>query len=166
MLAAHEMFAFMSPTLAREIVEQLHTNERDAYRATLHAVADVRKVRPIFLERKPRSEQHQALIESLSRPKLELNAVATLQAWLMKSQTALLCDFLNALEIKHENGSVDDLPEAMDEAKLTAAIEGVLAKHPAEKVALYLRAFNDLSKANWPNLAEKLEADPRLQLGG
>jgi len=166
MLAAHEMFAFMSPALAREIVDQLHTGERNAYRATLHAVADLRKVRPVFLERKPRADQYAAMIESLSRPKLELNAIATLQTWLMKSQPALLADFLDALEIKHDQGAVDDLPETMDDAKLTAAIEAVLAKHPAEKVALYLRAFNDLSKANWKNLGEKLESDPRLQLGG
>jgi hypothetical protein len=166
MLAAHEMFAFMSPALAREIVEYLHLQERDAYRSTLNAVADLRRVRPVFFERKPRAEQHLAIIESLSRPKLELNAIAALQTWLMKSQSALLADFLNALEIKHENGAVDDLPPTMDDAKLTAAIEGILAKHPAERVALYLRAFNDLSKANWENLGKLLETDPRLQLGG
>jgi hypothetical protein len=166
MLAAHEMFAFMSPDLAREIVDQLHTGERDAYRSTLHAVAAFRKVRPFYLERKPRVEQHLAIVESLSRPKLELNAIATLQTWLMKSQSAMLTDFLNALEIKHENGAVDDLPPTMDDEKLTAAIEGILAKYPAEKVALYLRAFHDLSKANWPTLGKLLESDPRLQLGG
>lgn len=165
MLAAHEMFAFMSPGLAREIVEFLHNQERDAYRTTLNAVSEFRRVRPVFLERKPRAEQHAAIIESLSRPKLELNAIAALQTWLMKSQTALLTDFLNALEIKHENGAVDDLPPSMEDAKLTTAVEGALAKHPAEKVALYLRAFNDLSKANWENLAKMLESDSRLQLG-
>ena len=166
MLAAHEMFAFMSPGLAREIVEFLHKQEREAYRTTLNAVAELRRVRPVFLERKPRADQHAAIIESLSRPKLELSAIAALQTWLMKSQAGLLTDFLNALEIKHDNGTVDELPPTMDDAKLTAAVEGVLTKHPAEKVGLYLRAFNDLSKANWENLAKLLESDARLQLGG
>lgn len=166
MLAAHEMFAFMSPALAREIVENLHAQERDTYRASLNAVAEFRKVRPLFLERKPRAEQHQAILESFTRPRLELSAIAALQAWLMKSQLAMLVDFLNALELKHENGAVDDLPPSMDDARLTAAIEGLLAKYTPEKVALYLRAFNDLSKANWDNLGKLLESDPRLQLGG
>jgi hypothetical protein len=130
MLAAHEMFAFMSPTLAREIVDQLHTHVRDTYRTTLHAVAEFRKVRPLFLERKPRADQYLSLIESLSRPKLELHAIAVLQTWLLKCESALLADFLNALEIKHENGAVDDLPSTMDDAKLAAAVEGLLSKHP------------------------------------
>lgn len=166
MLAAHEMFAFMSPALAREIVDQLHSGERDTYRALLQAVSDFRRVRPIFFERKPRVEQHQAIVESLSRPKLELNAIAALQTWLMKNQSAMLADFLNAMEIKHDNGAVDDLPEQVDDAKLAAAVEGILAKYPPEKVALYLRAFNDLSKANWATLTKMLESDSRLQLGG
>ena len=166
MLAAHEIFGFMSPALALEIIDHLHTSDRDTYRALLAAVSDFRRVRPIFLERKPRVDQHKALVESLTKPKLELNAVAALQTWLMKNQKAMLVDFLNALEIKHEEGAVDDLPEKMEDAKLTGAVEGLLANYPHEKVAIYLRAFNDLSNANWDNLAKMLDEDKRLQLGG
>jgi hypothetical protein len=77
----------------------------------------------------------------------------------------MLVDFLNALEIKNEEGVVDDLPASMDDAKLKAAVDGLLAKYPPEAVAVYLNAFNDMNEANWPNLKTLLETDSRLQLG-
>ena len=165
MLAAHEIFAFMSPALAMEIIEQFHSTDKAIYRTILNSVAEARHVRPIFLERKPRPDRHKAMVESLGRLHLETVAITTLQTWLMKNQTAMLTDFLDALAIKHEKGAVEDLPKSIEDDKLRAAMEGLLAKYPNEKVAVYLRAFNDLSQANWPNLASLLESEPRLQLG-
>lgn len=165
MLAAHEIFGFMSPALATEIVEQLHAADRDAYRALLAAVAESRHVRPIFLEHKPRAEQHNTVVESLSRTRLEAAAITALQTWLLKQQTAMLTEFLDALGIKHDKGAVEELPKEMADDKLKPAVEALLAKNAPEKVAVYLRAFNDLSQANWPNLGKMLEEDPRLQLG-
>ena len=165
MLAAHEIFAFMSPSLALQIIEQTHDHDRDIYHKLVNAVAGFRHVRPLFLERKPRVERHQTIAESLTRTKLELQAVALLQSWLLKTQQAMLADYLDALEIKHENGAVDSLPAGVDDAKLNAAVEALFAKYPRETVAVYLRAFNDLNPANWKNLAVLLDKDPRLQLG-
>jgi len=166
MLAAHEIFAFMSPALATEIIEQFHSADKETYRSILNSVAEARHVRPVFLERKPRTERHKAMVESLGRSRLEAMAITTLQTWLMKNQTAMLTDFLDALAIKHDKGAVEELPKSVEDEKLRAAVEGLLAKYPHEKVAVYLRAFNDLSQATWPNLAKLLESEPRLQLGG
>jgi hypothetical protein len=49
---------------------------------------------------------------------------------------------------------------------IRAAVEGLLANHPQEVVAVYLLAFNEMNQANWPNLKAMLESDARLQLGG
>jgi hypothetical protein len=165
MLSAHEIFGFMSPALAQEIVEQLHTNSKEVYRAAVAAVAEARKVRPVFLERKPRVERNKDMAASLCKPNLETLAVNVLQAWLLKCQAAMLADFLNALGIAHKDGMVDDLPATMDAAKLTAAVESLLVKYPPQHVAVYLRAFNDLNQAKWDTLGEMLDKDARLQLG-
>jgi hypothetical protein len=53
----------------------------------------------------------------------------------------------------------------VDDAKLKAAIEILLAKNPPEIVAVYLNAFNDMNEAHWANLKTLLENDSRLQLG-
>lgn len=165
MLTSHELFGFMSPGLANDIITFTFESDKPTYRATLNAVAQARHLRPVFLERQPRPQRHATMISSLSRPGLDVVAGGIIRAWLLKKYKAMLADFLNALEIKNEDGVVDNLPEGMDDAKLKTAIEALLAKYPPEAVAVYLNAFNDMNEANWANLKTILESDTRLQLG-
>jgi len=155
----------MSPALANEIVAFTHETDKPVYKATLAAVAQARHVRPVFLERQPRPQQHSEIIASLARPALEAAAGGLIRAWLLKKHNAMLVDFLNALGIPNKDGVVDDLPKDRDDAKLKSAIETLLAKHPPEVVAVYLNAFNDMNEAHWANLKTLLESDARLQLG-
>ena len=154
----------MSPALANEIVAFTHETDKPVYKATLAAVAQARHVRPVFLERQPRTQQHAEIIASLARPALETTAAGLIRAWLVTKHKAMLVDFLNALGIPNKDGVVDDLPAAMDDAKLKSAVETLVARHPPEAVAVYLNAFNDMNEANWVNLKTLLESDSRLQL--
>ena len=165
MLKPYEIVGFMSPTLAADIVSFTFESDKPAYRAVLNAVAEAKRVRPVFLERQPRAERHAAMISALSKPQLDAATGALLRAWLVKKHTAMLEDFLNTLEIKNDKGVVDDLPATIDDAKLKASVDGLLAKYPAEVVAVYLNAFNDMNEAGWANLKTLLESDSRLQLG-
>ena len=165
MLTFHELFGFMSPGLANDIITFTFESDKPTYRATLNAVAQARHLRPVFLERQPRPQRHATMVSVLSRPSLETVAGGLIRVWLLKKHKAMLVDFVNALGIKNEEGVVDDLPESMDDAKLKSAIETLLAKYPPEAVAVYLNAFNDMNEANWANLKNLLESDSRLQLG-
>jgi hypothetical protein len=165
MLTSHELFGFMSPALANDILSFTFESDKPAYRATMAAVAEAKRVRPIFLERQPRAERHAAMAASLARPNLDVAAAALLRAWLVKKHAAMLADFLNALEIKNENGVVENLPAAMEDAKLKSAIDVLIAKYPHEVVAVYLNAFNAMNEAGWSNLKTILESEPKLQLG-
>ena len=165
MLTSHELFGFMSPNLAGEIITFIFESDKPTYHATLNAVAEARHLRPVFLERQPKTQRHAAMIATLARPALDLVAGSLIRTWLLKKHKAMLVDFLNALGIKNEEGVVENLPESMDDAKLKPAIETLLAKYQPEAVAVYLNAFNDMNEANWANLKSILESDPRLQLG-
>jgi hypothetical protein len=165
MLTSHELFGFMSSGLAGDIITHTFESDKPVYRATMDAVAQARHLRPVFFERQPRPQRHAMMISTLARPGLEAVAGGLIRAWLLKQYPAMLEDFLNALGIKNEKGVVDNLPESMDDAKLKPAIEALLAKYPAEVVAVYLNAFNDMNEANWANLKSLLESDSRLQLG-
>ena len=165
MLTSHELLGFMSPALANDILSFIFESDKPSYKAALAAVAEAKHVRPIFLERQPRAERHTTMLAALTRPQLDTAAAAFIRAWLVQKHTAMLVDFLNALEVKNENGVVEDLPAAMDDAKLKAAVEILLGKYPHEVVAVYLNAFNDMNAAGWPNLKTLLESDARLQLG-
>ncbi len=165
MLKSHELFGFMSPALANEIIEFTHESDKPSYKAMMAGVAKALHVRPVFLERQPRPQRHASMAQVLAKPGMDAVAGGLLRAWLVKKYESMLVDFLNALEIKNEKGVVDDLPKTMDDVKLKTAVEALLAKYPHEAVAVYLNAFNDMNEANWPNLNALLESDKRLQLG-
>jgi hypothetical protein len=166
MLSSHELFGFMSPPLASRIVEHAFETNKELYRTALTAVADARKVRPVFLERQPRTQRHAEMIAMFARPRLELVSANLIRDWLMKKQQPMLVDFLNALNIPHKEGTVDDLPSTMDDQKLRPAVDQLLAKYPPEEVATYLNAFYSMNDLHWENLDAMLKADPRLQFGG
>ena len=165
MLKSHELLGFMSPALAKDILSFIFESDKPAYKATLTAVAEAQRVRPIFLERQPREARHAMMLSALTKPQLDGAAAAFIRAWLVKKHMAILANFMNALEIPNVNGVVEDLPAAVDDAKLKAAVEILLGKYPHETVSVYLNAFNDMNTANWPNLKTLLETDTRLQLG-
>ena len=106
------------------------------------------------------------MLATLTRPSLEPITASLVRTWLLKKYKGMLVDFLDSLGITHNDGVVDDLPAAMEDAKLKTAIDLLLSKYPPEVVAVYLNAFNDMNEVNWPNLKGMLESDPRLQLGG
>ena len=166
MLTSHELIGFMSPNLAQEILTYAYESDKPLYRATMTAVAETRKVRPVFMERQPRTQRHAAMLATLARPALEMATANLIRTWLLKKYNGMLVDFLDALGIPHKEGVVDDLPGSMDDAKLRAAVDVLVAKYPPEVVAVYLNAFNDMNEVEWANLKTMLEADARLQLGG
>jgi hypothetical protein len=156
----------MSPNLAGEILAYAFESDKPLYKTTLQAVAEARKLRPVFLERQPRTQRHSLMLTTLARPSLEMVTANLLRTWLLKKHKTLLCEFLDALGITHKDGVVEDLPKTVEDAKLNAAVDAVLAKHSPEVVAVYLNAFSEMNEVDWPNLKAMLKADSRLQLGG
>jgi hypothetical protein len=165
MLTSHELLGFMSPALALDILTYTFENDKPLYRATLSAVAQARKLRPVFLERQPKPQRHAAMLATLARPALDMVAGNLIRSWLLKKHKAMLADYLSALGIAHEEGVVEQIPPTMDDAKLRAAVDALLAKYPQETVAVYLHAFNEMNEQEWPNLTAMLNSEPRLQLG-
>lgn len=163
MLTSHELFGFMPPTLAAEILEHSYTHDRELYRATVTAVANIRRVRTVFLDKQPRPARHAGMVAYLSRPGMEIAAGTLLRGWLLKGHQSLLVDFLDGVSIAHKDGVVDDLPESVDDAKLKSAVDSLLAKHPVDVVKVYLHSFNSMNESKWQNLDALLKEDTRLQ---
>ncbi len=166
MLTSHELFGFMPPALAMQILDYTYENDRDLYKLTVNAVADARKLRPVFYERKPRPERNQEMIAMLGKPRLDLAAGTLIRGWLLKKHRNMLIDFLTILGIEHKEGVVDDLPTNVTDMKLTAAIDTLLSKYPREEVAVYLNAFYAMNDISWLNLKQMLQNDSRLQFNG
>jgi hypothetical protein len=166
MLTSHELIGFMSPNLANEILAHAFESDKPLYKATMQAVAEARKLRPVYLERQPKTQRHSLMLATLAKPASEMITANLLRAWLLKKHQGLLAGFLDALGIPHKEGVVEELPKTVDDAKLKAAVDSILEKNPPEVVAVYLNAFSEMNEVDWPNLQAMLKSDARLQLGG
>ena len=167
-MRSHEIFQRMSSQLATEIFTFLQTEQKPVYKATIQGLANQRNLRSVFIERKPPGERFPWMQAAFARKISDSLASHVLQAWLLGANKEMLCDFLDALEIKHEeDGTVEEIPPAPPKEKIAAAAARLLAKYPAEVVAVYLHAFRDMDAAvQWPALDEILAEEPRLKLEG
>lgn len=165
MLKPHEIFARMPPGVTAQLFSFLFEKEKPLYKATIDSLAKQRKLRPIFVERKPRDERHAWLKETLGKKASEGVAAHLLQIWLVGAHSRLLCDFLDGLGIAHdENGTIDELPAAPAKEDLARTVETLRGKHDPGVIAVYLHAFQALDENGWPSLAELLAEDESLQL--
>jgi hypothetical protein len=165
-MKSHEIFQQMSPALAAEIFTFLQTEQKPVYKAAIQGLGNQRNLRAIFIERKPPAERFPWMQAAFSRKISDSLASHVLQAWLLGANKQMLCDFLDALEIKHaDDGTVDELPAELPKEKIAAAVNRLIEKYPAENVAVYLHAFRDMdSTVQWPALNEILAGEPRLRL--
>lgn len=156
----------MSPALAAQMFTWLQTEQKPVYKAAIQGLANQRNLRGVFVERKPPAERYPWMQGAFARKMSDSLASHVLQAWLLGANKEMLCDFLDALEIKHsEDGTVDELPADLPKEKIAAAIERLLGKYPGETVAVYLHAFRDMdSTVQWLALDEILSEEPRLKL--
>ena len=139
------------------------TDNKELYEATLGVVAQVQRVRPVFLKRQPKPSRHQLMLKSLVRPGFNEAASGLIRGWLLKHQLDMVKQFLDALGIEHEEGVVEELPDSVIDNKINAAIDTLLTDHDKEIVVLYLHAFHTINNAGWENLEELLTNDERLQ---
>ena len=164
-MRAHQIFQEISPGLARDIFHYLRTEQKEVYATAVGALAAQRKLRPVFVTKKRPEEQYVWLHKIAQLKFADGIGENILQMWLLKARKEMLVTFLDEAGIAHDgDGGVDDLPEELDGVKVKAAVDKLLAGHPAEEVALYLHLFQQQRSEGWPEIAEVLENDERIRL--
>jgi hypothetical protein len=165
MLSPHEIFAQLPLETAARIFADLHEVQKPLYKAAVDSLAKAHNLRPVFVERKSRAEQHLWLADKARRRQHDSIAAHLLQAWLVGSHKGLLCDFLDGFGIAHdENGTVEVLPQAPPKEDLLRVITGLRSRYDSHLLAIYLNTFQSLDSEGWDTLAALIEEDPTLQL--
>ena len=84
MLSSHVIFQKISAELSQEIVKFIRGEEKEAYKSILAGLAESRKVRVVFVQKRPLDMQIAWLVQSLKLKTGELVADQILQIWLLK----------------------------------------------------------------------------------
>ncbi len=163
-MKAYEIFQEMLPETATAVFQFLRDEQRDVYSASLASLAANRKLRPVFIQRKPAAQQVEWLVKNIKLRGSGEIAEHAIQLWLLKGNKDLLVDFLDGLGIEHDGeGAADDIPEKFNVKKLKVTVTKLLADHDPEVVRIYLHTFQMQSNQGWPELDKLIADTPELQ---
>ena len=162
-MTATEIFGRLSAEQSGEVLNWFAENDRPAYKSCAAMLATRRKLRPVYVERKPRDEKNLWIKESLARPGNADLALELLQVWTLGCNEKMVCEFLDALAIPHNGkGLIDDLPVEPDGERVVKAFGSLVGSYPASAVFVYLNLFTSMDASGWPVLRGLLESNPVL----
>lgn len=162
---AFQLFQQMPAALAQKIIAWMRGSEREVYRATVASLAQQKKLRPVFITKRPAADQASWIIEQLSQKLNEPIGENLLQIWLMKAGTGMLTTFLDEVGIPHDGkGGIEaDIPKELDAAKVKSGVEKLVAANDPSEVAVYLNLFQLQQPGGWQAISDVLAADARLK---
>lgn len=165
-MTAHELFQNVKPSIVQDLFKWMRDIDRTLYKTALGSLAQNRKLRPAFIQKKSVADQITWIHNTLKLKSSDMIGEHLLQVYFMKGQEEMLAAFCDGLGIEHDGkGQVDgDLPENLDAEKLNTAIDSLLENYDPALVTLYLHTFNLQTPDGWQALADSLENDKRLQL--
>jgi len=164
-MQAFLLFQTMAAETAAEMLLYLREHEREAYKSVLSSLAVQRKLRPVFIQKRPLDKQIAWMIDSMKLRVGNDIGEQVIQVWLMKANKEMLVAFLDSMKIEHDGeGAINDLPETLEPEALKAAVEELLGAYPRHAVALYLNVFQAQRSGGWPALGDLLAADSRLRI--
>jgi hypothetical protein len=164
-MPTHPLWSQISPVLANDILLHTQKNNKKLYRTAVDIVAPNIGLRSVKIMEMPKVERHGNFTRLLAHPQLEALSFNILSTWLVDNHAPMLCAWLNALGVAHDElGCASSFPADPGKAKLTAAIDTLLKQFDATNVTIYLNAFNEIDDVHWASLAEILTSDARLKI--
>jgi hypothetical protein len=161
---AHQLFQQMPASLGQEIVHWMRDQEKEVFKAAVTTLSQQRKLRPVFVLKKPRDQQASWMLETLKLRTTEAVGENVLQVWLMKARSPMLAAFLDDLGVSHDGkgGVESDLPATLDAGKVAAGVARLLESFPPAEVAVYLHLFQLQQPGGWPEIAAILTENKAL----
>jgi len=158
-MTASEILALTPDETATAPILWFRENERPVYSSALAGLAGQKKLRPVFLQKKPVAEQVKWMLAQMRTKQGSSLAEHLLQLYFMKAHKGMLSTFCDKVGIENDEGTVDGaLPDSLEAAKVKEGVDALLAENEAPLVALYLRVFQIQRPGGWPELAEQLES--------
>jgi hypothetical protein len=121
-------------------------------------IAKALNSRPSSLVRRNVAYKVRGLRAFLVKQRDDALAQDIVRSYLLGPRKDMVTAFLEATGVAHEDGQVEDEEAVPEGAKVSAAIEGLMADYDKDDVALYLT----VATAQWPDVTELAEAQEKL----
>ena len=152
-MRSYEVFAAMEPDHAVALLERLKETAPEIVEQAVAAAALAMKARPVYLRKQPFEKRAHAVRRALARVASEPVAAEVLAVYFLKARNELLCEWLDAVGLKHEEGVLEaDAPDPPADAELRKRIDGFLGAADDPDRRLLLRAFAAQEAIDWPIL--------------
>jgi len=163
---SHEIFSAIDPAVLTEILDWFRANDRNVYKTAIASLANNRKLRPVFVQKKSLPEQYAWVLKTLQIKACDSIGEQIMQAYLLSGQQAMLGMFCDGMGIIHDGkGSVvGDLPKALDKERLDETVDKLVDVFDPKIFTVYLHCFNMQIEGGYPTLTEKIASDERLKL--
>jgi hypothetical protein len=157
---AYEVFAHMAPERAHALLEGLRKEAPGVYTQALGAASVWLRARPQFVMKQSPEKRAQYVRRALSRVASNLLAEEVLAAYFLQVKKALLVEWLDALGLEHEEGSLRaDAPPEPERGVLEKAVAAFRKPDDAVDRELLLEAFAAQSAIDWPALERLLRPE-------
>jgi hypothetical protein len=151
----YQIFASMPPEQARALLETLADEAPVAWAQALGLTAGVLRARPQFVRQRPPERRAELVRKALARVASNPVAEEMLAVYFLECRNDLLVEWLDALGLEHEKGTLRGEPVQPAEAALREAVAAFRAKAgdaDRDDRELLLRAFAAQSSIDWPAL--------------
>ena len=165
-MKSYELYSAVDPAFVSQMLDWFRANDKNVYKSAVATLAANRKLRPVFIQKKSMADQYAWIQKTLKLVACDTIGEHLLQAYLMAGQQSLLAMFCDGMGIPHDGkGSVvGDLPKKLDGERLATTLDRLAELFDPKLLTVYLHCFNMQLPGGWPELNEKLAADPRLVL--
>lgn len=164
-MPTHPIWPTLSPDLTNEILVCSQKTNKRLYKNVIELIGPNLGMREPKILEMPKRERHLMFAQVLQRPDLEALSFNLISHWLVQEHVPLLCDWLSALGIEHDDkGCANEFPTDPGKSALTKAVKALLKKHDPQLVAIYLRTFVEIDEVQWPELVALIDSMEELKL--
>ena len=152
-MKAYQVFARMTPERAHALLEGLREQSPAVYTQALGAASVWLRARPQFVIKQSPEKRAQLVRRALARVATNLIAEEVLAAYFLQVKKPLLVEWLDAIGLEHEDGSLTaEAPPEPERSALEKAVAAFRKPEDAADRELLLEAFAAQSAIDWPAL--------------
>ncbi len=159
-MRAFQIFASMSSEQNAALLEKVAESSPITFRSGMAAACEVLKVRPVYLKKQPFEKKASLIRRTLSRVTSNTLAEEFFAIYFLECRKDLLVEWLDALGLEHEDGTLsDDEPAAPDAGALEKTFREFLARDEDTDRPLLVKAFASQAAIDWPALDALVETE-------